>query len=64
MAIASDWFRANKLTLNTKNTIINHSKKQADLKLELNGQSIKETSDEKHEKYFIFLGFRMDNKLS
>ena len=67
LSIASDWFRANKLTLNAKKTrtmTINHNTKQTNIKPILNGQQIKEISDDNEEKYFKFLGFRMDNKLS
>ena len=67
LLIASDWFRANKLTLNAKKTrtmTVNHNKKQTNIKIKLNNQNVIEISEENEEKFFKFLGFRMDNKLT
>ena len=67
MKIAADWFRANKLTLNAKKTRtmnIAHNNQQPDLKIKLDTEQITEISDSNKEKYFKFLGFRLDNKLS
>ena len=64
---ASDWFKANKLTLNakkTRNMTINHRSDQLELDIKLDGNSIYNITEKTEEKYFKFLGFRIDPKLT
>ena len=64
--LAVDWFRANKLTLNEKKTRtmnITPNKKDINLQLYIDDTKIKHIDKNSDEKYFKFLGFRMDNKL-
>ena len=64
---AADWFKANKLTLNAKKTrtmTISPQKSALNITIKLDDQIIKEISQKSDEKYFKFLGFRMDNRLT
>ena len=63
---AVDWFKANKLTLNNKKTRSMTICKGTtpNLNIKLDNDYITEISNNSSEKYFKFLGFRMDNKLT
>ena len=67
ITIADDWFKANKLTLNakkTRNMTLLKDRTNADLNILLEGNKIMNINSKSTEKYFKFLGFRMDDKLN
>ena len=67
LEIASDWFKANKLTLNakkTRNLTIYPGINIMFPKIKLDGKPIQQVSNKHEEKFFKFLGFRLDNNLS
>ena len=67
LKIASDWFKANKLTLNEKKTRtmnISHKKETVNMQPEINNTKIKIITNNTDEEYFRFLGFLIDDRLT
>ena len=67
---ATDWFRANKLTLNVKKTKFMLFSGQSkihdlgDLKLKINGKDIDQIGNNCKDKYFKFVGHVLDENLT
>ena len=66
LEIAKDWFAANKLTLNAKKTrtmTISPSGKQFNQDIKLDNTVVQRISKNSEEKYFKFLGFKLEEDL-
>ena len=67
---ASDWFKANKLTLNVKKTkfmlFSGHEKviDQGNLNLQIDGKSVDKIGNNCKDKYFKFVGHVLDENLT